>query len=148
MSLFLPEKHPLFKKYANQYEQERINGINSSYKGDFYSRRDQKDYYNNEFRKNMKELPNRVIEELIDAQNSEKINKSYPTFDNIINQDVTKEQLIDNLFDYIDNNDIDYDFYNQNKQDPNIEGFLPPEMMREMNKDLYKKQILKMLESK
>jgi hypothetical protein len=148
MSLFLPEKHPLFKKYANQYEQDRINGLNSSYKGDFYSKRDQEDYYNNEFRKNMKELPSRVMEELLDAQNSEKINKNYPTFDNIINQDVTKEQLIDNLFDYIDNNDVDYDFYDQHEQDPYAEELLPPEMVREMNRDLYKKQILKMLESK
>lgn len=148
MSLFLLEKHPLYKKYANQYEQERIDGINSSYKGDFYSRRDQNDYYNNEFRKNMKELPNRVIDELINAQNSEKINKSYPTFDNIIKQDVTKEQLIDNLFDYLDNNDIDYDFYNQQEQDPYVKDLQSPKMLREMNKDLYKKQILKMLESK
>lgn len=148
MSMFFPENHPLYKKYANQYEQEHINGINSPYEGDFYSWRDRDDYYNDKYSKSMKELPNKVIDELINAQNSEKFVESYPTFDNIIEQDVTKEQLLDNLFDYVDDNEIDYDFYKQQEQNPYADELLHPKTIKDMNKILYKQQILKMLESK
>ena len=68
MAVFLPETHNLYKDYAKQYEQDRMNGINSSYLGDFDNNRIKNDYYNEQYNERMQQLPRKVIDELLYAQ--------------------------------------------------------------------------------
>lgn len=143
MAVFLPETHKLYKDYAKQYEQDRMNGINSSYLGDFDNNRIKNDYYNEQYNERMQQLPRKVIEELLYAQKYKQNSDNYPPIDENFNQE---EQLLNNVFDYIDNKDNSSDFSDYG--DPYSEETLSPDMMNEMNKELYKKQILNMLKGR